>query len=751
MDRVVIAHTPLGSELLFKKLLGNEQLSDCYQLNVEMLSTSNAISLQDLLGQQLTLELRPNPFTQRFLSGIITCMEFVGHEAHREDYYLYRATVRPNLWNLTQTRGFRIWQNKTAEEILVEVFKDYNVIIDNQLEGEFRSWEYCVQYQESMYDFVKRLMEHEGIYFYFSHAMGQETLVLCNNPKSHKPFTHYDTIEFHQAGAGGYVNTEAINSWQASASVSASLHSHDDYNYLQSNADLSATKQVSQSGAPETNKFVEWPGRYPVQGDGSHYAQIRQQEHSAGQKQITGAGDAFGLAPGYTFSLCMAPRDEDEGQSFLITAVDYHLKENSYASNDEDRTLHRFSFSVVPATVTWRPARVTPWPRTAGPQTAMVIKADDATKGDGEHISTDTHGRVRVKFLWFKAADETQLHSCWLRVSSAWAGSQYGAYQIPRVGEEVVVDFINGDPHMPVVVGRVYNDLQTQPVSESSITESSTSEISDGDQVVAESASEWNYAKSGFWTRTIGSQDVNDGNFLTFDDTEGEQSVDLHSAKKMNISAKGAVKIFSEQTGEDAIKVWSPGQVYIQSADTLSTSAPTQKQAVRGTFYTVTGANFTTNGIVLTINGVNGAITATEFSAKGFVMEYGQIKHTRNHSEFKKNNNEIKTVNFQLVFASLISILNGGGGGVGVQADADGALQNQLQKLKDKMSLGKKSRTPAREEGTPLEEVPPMPTRPAPAPPSTASARSSTDSFSTARESVASSSSSGSGSSGGAA
>ena len=749
MDRVVIAHTPLGSELLFKKLLGNEQLSDCYQLNVDMLSTSNAISLQDLLGQQLTLELRPNPFTQRFLSGIITCMEFVGHEVHREDYYLYRATVRPHLWNLTQTRGFRIWQNKTAEEILVEVFQDYNVVIDNQLEGEFRSWEYCVQYQESMYDFVKRLMEHEGIYFYFSHAMGQETLVLCNNPKSHKPFDNYDTIEFHQTGAGGYVNTEAINSWQASASVSASLHSHDDYNYLQSNADLSATKQVSQSGAPDTNKFIEWPGRYPIQGDGSHYAQIRQQEHSAGQKQITGVGDAFGLAPGYTFTLCMAPRAEDEGQSFLITAVDYHLEENSYASNDQDHTIHRFSFSVVPATVTWRPARVTPWPRTSGPQTAMVIKADDATKGDGEHISTDTYGRVRVKFLWFKAVDETQLHSCWLRVSSAWAGSQYGAYQIPRVGEEVVVDFINGDPHTPVIVGRVYNDLQTQPVSESSITESSTSEISDGDQVVAESASEWSYAKSGFWTRTIGSQDVNDGNFLSFDDTEGEQSVDLHSAKKMNISAKGAVKIFSEQTGEDAIKVWSPGQVYIQSADTLSTSAPTQKQAVRGTFYTVTGANFTTNGIVLTINGVNGAITATEFSAKGFVMEYGQIKHTRNHSEFKKNNTEIKSVNYQLIFASLISILNGGGGGVGGQAD--GALQNQLQKLKDKMSLGKKSRTPAREEGTPLEEIPPMPTRPAPAPPSTASARSSTDSFSTARESVASTSSSGSGSSGGAA
>jgi len=505
MDRVVIAHTPLGSELLFKKMTGREQFSDCYQFDVDMLSTSNEINLQDLLGEQITLELRPNPETQRFLSGMITRMAFVGHEKHREEYYIYRATMRPHLWNLTQTQGFRIWQQKTAREILTDVFQDYAIPIDDQLEGNFRIWEYCVQYQESMYDFVKRLMEHEGIYFYFRHAMGQETLVLCNSSKSHQPFGCYETIEFHQTGAGGYVNQEAINSWQASASVSASLYSHDDYNYLQSNADLSATMQIADARSPANTKITEWPGRYPHQSEGNDYSQIRQQEYGARQQQIEGAGDAFGLAPGYTFTLCMAPRAADEGKTFLITRVDYHLEENSYASNDQDHNIHRFDFCVIPATVVWRPARVTPWPRTTGPQTAVVIKASDASKGDGDHISTDQYGRVRVKFRWFRAEDETRLHSCWLRVSSGWAGSQYGAYQIPRVGEEVVVNFINGDPHTPVVTGRVYNDLQTLPISEHLVTEASTSDIASGDSVTAESAAEWNYAKSGIWTRTLGS------------------------------------------------------------------------------------------------------------------------------------------------------------------------------------------------------------------------------------------------------
>lgn len=720
MDRVVIAHTPLGSALLFKKLTGVEQLSDCYKFDVEMLSTDNSIDLQSLLGEQITMELRPNPTTQRFLSGIITRMEFIGHEKHLEAYFVYRATVRPHLWNLTQTYGFRIWQQKTARAILTEVFQEYDIVIDDQLEGDFRNWDYCVQYQESLYDFVKRIMEHEGIYFYFRHEMGKETLVLCNSSTPHKPFGDYATIEYHQAGAGGYVNQECIDTWHTAATVSASLHSHDDYNYEQSNADLSATSQISQAKTPGNISRVEWPGRYPIQGDGTHYAQIRQQEQVARQLQTEGAGDAFGLAPGYTFALCLSPRAEDEGKPFLITQVAYHLEENSYTSNDEDVTKHRFCFSVVPASITWRPARSTAWPRTTGPQTAVVIKASDASKGDGEHVSTDQLGRVRVKFHWFKADDETKLYSCWMRVSSGWAGNQYGAYQIPRVGEEVVVDFINGDPHTPVVVGRVYNDLQPLPVSESGITEASESEISDGDNIVAESAAEWNYAKSGIWSRTLGSQDPNDGNFLSFDDTEGEQSLDLHGAKQINISAKEAIKIFSEKEGEDSIKMWSPGKIYIQSEDTLSTSAPTQRHSIRGSYYTVSGANFTTNGIGLTINGVNGTInlvsnfqyTTSEFSAKGIVFEYGQIKYTRNHAEFKKTTHEVKDLSTQIIRSSLVSFLNGGGGGYVGSDTEQQSVRNTLDRIRAKKQERRNARNnPNRQEeqGQELQEREPEP------------------------------------------
>ena len=692
MDRVVVAHSPLGESLLFKSMTGHEALSCLYQYDIEFLSKDNSIALPDLLGKPLTLELNPRPGVTRYLSGIITRMAFVGHEKHREEYYTYRAEVRPELWYLTQNRGFRIWQKKSVKQILETVLNDTGIIFENKLTGSYREWDFCVQYQESTFDFIQRLMEHEGIYFYFEHAMDKQTLILADDPAIHKPFTGYDCIEYHQAAAGGYVNDESINIWQASAAISPSLYQHDDYNYLESNADLSANGQIGQSHAEKTATQREWPGQYPQQGDGQNYVTVRQQEFAARQLESDGVGDAFGLAPGYTFALTKAPRASDEGQSFLITAVNYQLVENSYASNDEDFTRHCFTFRVVPATVNWRPARSTRWPRTSGPQTAVVVNAPDASKGDNSTVATDEYGRVRVKFLWFKPDNEQDLYSCWLRVASGWAGSQQGHYQIPRVGEEVVVDFINGDPHMPVITGRVFNNLQTLPVGETLLTIGSEGDIADSDTITAEAASSWSWSKSGVWTRSVGNSDASNGNFISFEDLSGEESLDIHAQKDLNLSANNAIKIYAAKEGDGALKIWAPGKVTLHSNDTVSTSAPTTYHTSRGSYYTVTGANFTTTGIGLTINGVNGTVNAvsnvaastSDFAVKGVSMDYTYLKRSKTQVEYKADLQRFEQVPFYTLRTNMMSIMSGA-----VSEGLGNTLQEKIQKLTDERDARK--------------------------------------------------------------
>ncbi|MGK3124205.1 type VI secretion system Vgr family protein [Candidatus Pantoea formicae] len=693
MDRVVVAHSPLSESLLFKSMVGHEALSCIYQYDVEFLCKDNSLSLSDLLGKPLTLELNPRPGVTRYLSGIITRMAFLGHEKHREEYYTFRAEVRPELWYLTQNSGFRIWQKQTVKQIIETVLNDAGIIFENKLTGTYREWEFCVQYQESTYAFLQRLMEHEGIYFYFEHALDKQTLILVDDPAIHTPFPGYDCIEYHQAAAGGYVNDESINIWQATAAISPSLYQHDDYNYLESNADLSANGQISQSHAQKVATQREWPGQYPQQGDGQNYVNVRQQELAARQLESDGVGDAFGLAPGYTFALTKAPRASDEGQSFLVTAVDYQLVENSYASNDEDFTRHCFQFRVVPATVNWRPARNTPWPRTSGPQTAVVVNAPDATKGDNSTVATDDYGRVRVKFLWFKAENEQDLYSCWLRVASGWAGSQQGYYQIPRVGEEVVVDFINGDPHMPVITGRVYNNLQTQPVGESLLTISSEGDIGDSDTITAEAAESWSWSKSGFWSRSIGNSDASNGNFISFDDLSGDESLDIHAQKDLNLSADNAIKIYAGKAGDGAMKMWSEGKFNIHSNEKLTMTAPNTTHSVRGTYYTVTGSNFTANAIGLTVNGVNGTVnvvsnvaaSGTDFAFKGISMDYTYLKRSKTQVEYKADLQRFEQVPFYQIRVGLMSLQSGATGVLGDNS----AIKTKIQNLKDKMEARK--------------------------------------------------------------
>ncbi|RTF33545.1 type VI secretion system Vgr family protein [Serratia marcescens] len=457
MDRLIIAHTPLPShQLLFRSLSGEEKLAGLFEFDVELLSPDNRLDLKALLGQKITLELRGNPLAPRYLNGNITRMTLSGREAGGNRYYIYRAVLRPTLWYLTQNRDFRIYQEKTVPDILTQVLGQYQVKIDNRLSYDYRIWGYCVQYQESDFDFISRLMEHEGIYYYFTHQQDGHTLVLADAPSAHQELAGYASIPYQLAEGGLVENKDSINSWSVSDAITPSLYSLDDYDFRKPRARLLEARQNPASFAQDKAEVFDWPGRYTDHAHGQFYVKVRQQEFEAQHEQMSGEGSSQGIAPGYRFQLIQAPRMEDN-RAYLVVSAHYFMQENSYASNDNDVGEQRTEFQVVPADINWRPARITPWPKTHGPQTAEVVGPE------GESIWTDKYGRVKLKFRWDRHGSGNETSSCWVRVSSAWAGQGYGGVQIPRVNDEVVVDFINGDPDRPIVTGRVYNEASMPP------------------------------------------------------------------------------------------------------------------------------------------------------------------------------------------------------------------------------------------------------------------------------------------------
>ncbi|WP_324021332.1 type VI secretion system tip protein VgrG [Pantoea sp. JZ29] len=446
--------------LLFRRLSGREALSESFVLEAELLSTDARIDRQSLLGKPVTFTLPTDglmsALNPRYINGKITRIGVRSEELGGVRYAVYALTVEPDLWPMKRDRNLRIFQSQTVPQIVQTLLKEYAVNVETRLAGSYRVWEYCVQYQESSFDFISRLMELEGIYYFFRHEADKHTLVLCDAPDQHQPFPGYETIAYHVTPSGGSVTEEGVSQWALTESVTPGIYSTDDYDFRKPNAWMLQARQNPVSPTPGSVDVYDWPGHFVEHGHGEYYARVRQEVWQAEHHEVSGSGTATGIAPGYTFALLNAPHFSDNGK-YLVTSAYYDFEENSYASGDVGATRHNIDFTVLPAAVTFRARPETPWPKTHGPQTARVVGPK------GESIWTDKYGRVKVKFHWDRLAKGDDTSSCWVRVSSAWAGQGFGGVQIPRVNDEVVVDFINGDPDRPLIIGRVYNEASMPP------------------------------------------------------------------------------------------------------------------------------------------------------------------------------------------------------------------------------------------------------------------------------------------------
>ncbi|AWQ18314.1 type VI secretion system tip protein VgrG [Pantoea ananatis] len=497
--------------LLFRRLSGSEALSQSFVLQAELLSTDARIDRKSLLGKPVTFTLPTDGLLSavnpRYINGKITQIGVRSEELGGVRYAVYGLTVESDLWPMKRDRNLRIFQSQTVPQIVQTLLKEYGVNVETRLAGSYRVWEYCVQYQESSFDFISRLMELEGMYYFFRHEADKHTLVLCDAPDQHQAFPGYETIAYHVTPSGGSVTEEGVSQWALSESVTPGMYSTDDYDFRKPNAWMLQARQNPVSPTPGSVDVYDWPGRFVEHGHGEYYARIRQEVWQVEHHMVSGSGTATGIAPGYTFSLLNAPHFSDNGK-YLVTSAHYDFEENSYASGDVGATRHNIDFTVLPAAVTYRAKPETPWPKTHGPQTAKVVGPK------GESIWTDKYGRVKVKFHWDRLAKGDDTSSCWVRVSSAWAGQGFGGVQIPRVGDEVVVDFINGDPDRPIITGRVYNEASMPPWD------------LPGDAT-----------RMGFMTRSKDGHQAN-ASYLFFEDKPGGELLNMHAEKDMNISVE---------------------------------------------------------------------------------------------------------------------------------------------------------------------------------------------------------------------
>ncbi|SJM89153.1 Rhs-family protein [Crenothrix polyspora] len=444
----------LGEDvLLLRKMVFNEELGRLFTLDLDILSTEN-IKFEDLLGQNITVRFNIAGEKQRFFNGYVGSVLQAVDEGRYARYY---ATVYPWLWFLTRTTDCRIFQNMSIPAIIEQLFGEFGYAYENKLNGSYRQWEYCVQYRETDFNFVSRLMEQEGIYYYFTHDNGKHTLILADALGSHEPIPDYATIIYRPPSSAALYEEGCISDWSLSKQLQPCVYALNDYNFIRPSADQHVTSKIARTHEEANHEIYDYPGEYDEKGDGSHYARTRIQELHSQYEQMNGQGSVRALLCGGLFSLTDYPREDQNDRQYLVTSVNHAIRIDDFEASGGGGTAYANSFTVIDSKTPFRPARITPKPIVQGPQTAVVVGPS------GEEIHTDQHGRVKLQFHWDRYGKKDENSSCWVRVSQLWAGKNWGGIHIPRMGQEVIVEFLEGDPDRPIITGRVYNGEQVPP------------------------------------------------------------------------------------------------------------------------------------------------------------------------------------------------------------------------------------------------------------------------------------------------
>ena len=452
-----VAIQDLGADdLLFQKMTTREEMSRLFEYELVLLGEKPNVDADQVLGKNLTVTLLlQGGGSARYFNGFVRRFSLRGRYGR---YYQYAATVSPWLWFLTRTRDCRIFQDLTVKDIVKKVFDDHTTAeVAWELTGSYRTRTYCVQYRESDFNFVSRLLEEEGIGYYFRHTEGHHTLVLTDSTSKHEEDPDCPSLPFWDPREQLRSGQEHVSTWDFERAIQPGAYVHTDYDFERPSVNLKTSKTLQRTYTPSDYEVFDYPGLYVQKPDGEQYAHVRIDELGAQFELARGTSNARGLKTGALFTLKSHPRD-DQNAEYLLLRTDYDLTFEDYEGLPRGEGIKwTCAFVAMPKAQQFRPARLTPKPFVQGPQTAVVVGPA------GEEIFTDKYGRVKVQFHWDRLGQKNDKSSCWLRVSSPWAGKNWGAISLPRIEQEVIVDFLEGDPDQPIVTGRVYNAEQMPP------------------------------------------------------------------------------------------------------------------------------------------------------------------------------------------------------------------------------------------------------------------------------------------------
>ncbi|HEX8984094.1 MAG TPA: type VI secretion system tip protein VgrG [Bryobacteraceae bacterium] len=504
-DRLLLLDTPLGeNKLLLHAFSGSEAISEPFHFHLNLRSEDHNIKFDDIVGQKITFGVKLYEDRERYFNGYVRHFAQLSPD---ERFAVYEAEIVPWLWFLTRAADCRIFQNMTVPDIVRKVFETLGFNdFEFQLSGTYDTWDYCVQYRETAFNFVSRLLEQEGIFYFFRHEKQKHVLVLGDAATVYKPCPGHAKVMYERTqGSGAKAHEDVVLDWRFEHDYRSGKSALTDYNFETPATSLLANidSSINQGGNSRFELF-DFPGEYEKRNQGDTCVKVRMEEEEAVHASASGESTCRGFASGFRFELIGAERRDHNG-GYLLTRVKHDAVEGGmYSGQGSGEARYTNWFTAIPSQVLFRPPRVTPKSVIHGAQTAEVVGPS------GEEIYCDKYGRVKVQFHWDRLGGKDEKSSCWIRVSHTWAGKGWGAISIPRIGQEVIVDFLEGDPDRPIVTGRVYNALQMPPYT-----------------LPAEQT------KSTF--KTNSSKGGGGFNELRFEDKKGEEQVFIHAQKDQDI------------------------------------------------------------------------------------------------------------------------------------------------------------------------------------------------------------------------
>ncbi|MBK8184486.1 MAG: type VI secretion system tip protein VgrG [Candidatus Competibacteraceae bacterium] len=444
--------------LLLHRMQAFDHLGQLFEYRLELLSEDNDIDLDTVLGRNMTVRVETitEGAATRYYNGYVSDFRYAGI---RGRHAVYRAVLRPWLWFLTHNIDCRIFQNQTVPDLIMALFRERGFSgFENRLSGHYRPRDYCVQYRETDFNFISRLMEQEGIYYYFKHQNGFHLVVLADGYGSHQKVRGYADIPYYPPDPQHHRQRDHIFDWAVGKQVQTGACALSDFDFKAPRKNLDARRAMENSGVSRGFELFDFPGQYAEHDQGDDYVRVRLEALAARREIVQGQAKAQGLLAGALFALSRYPR-ADQNDDYLVVSTDYELRAEDYETGQDGNGGYHYQcrFAAIRGQQAFRSPLATPKPVVQGPQTAIVVGKS------GEEIWTDKYGRVKVQFHWdrYGKADETS--SCWIRVSQNWAGKRWGALFLPRIGQEVIVDFLEGDPDRPIITGRVYNGGSMPP------------------------------------------------------------------------------------------------------------------------------------------------------------------------------------------------------------------------------------------------------------------------------------------------